>query len=387
MIQPLSIVDLLAILPFFRTFRLLRVLRVLRLLKLFRYSHRLSFFTSILEEQSYELVSLVIVGAVMWGVVALAFFAVERHANPDIETLWHAIYWAIITITTVGYGDITPVTPMGQVIAVLGTMTGMWVVVFMTSIIVSALTERIFNLREYRMERQIERMSDHFIVCGLDSLGRAVCRTLEAEHKPFVAIDSVPENVAIGLRERWKVLRGDVTEEETWERLGLQRARCVISSIVDESINVYIILIVKEQRPDCDIVACGGTRRSEKRLRRVGANRVIAPFEIGGTQMAYTAIRPTAVRFVDLALRREHNELEMEELLIPENSRFDNIQLKDSDIRYGFDIIVVGILHPEETKIHFNPGAATILHSGDLLICLGQADDMLRLRKALLTKK
>ncbi|MBF0188784.1 MAG: NAD-binding protein [Magnetococcales bacterium] len=385
MVQPMSLVDLVAILPVFRPFRLLRVLRVLRVLKLFRYSQRLSFFTGIIADRSYELMSLLMMAVVSWGMVAVAFFVVERGHNENVTTVWESVYWSIITITTVGYGDITPATTAGRVIAVLGTIFGMWVAVFMTSIIVAALTERIIYLREHRMERMIDRLDDHFIVCGLDALGRAVCRTLEEEQKQFVAIDTDLERVEMAQKSGWNALSGDITEEDVWEKLGLRRARAVISSVVDESVNVYIILMVREQRPDCFMVACGADDKSKKRLKRVGADRVITPFQVGGRQMALTALRPSAVQLFDMALKRDHVELEMEELEVPDGSCFDGLQLKDSDIRQGYDVIIVGIA-TRDGEMRFNPRANERLSAGDVLICLGHLDDLERLRNALLEK-
>ncbi|MBF0368030.1 MAG: NAD-binding protein [Magnetococcales bacterium] len=385
MAEPLSVVDLLAILPIFRMFRLLRILRILRLLKLFRYSRRLSFFSDILQERSYELMSLFTVAAVTWGMVAVAFYVAERGVNEKISTIWEAVYWAIITITTVGYGDITPATPTGQVIAVLGTLFGMWVIVFMTSIIVSALTERIFNLTEHRMERQIERFKDHIIVCGLDMLGRSVCRTLKDAGIQFVAVDINHELVDDAQREDWIAIHGDVTEEEVWSRLGIKRARSVISSLVDEAANVYIILMVREAQPDCFIVTCGGSSDSERRLKRVGADRVISPFQIGGAQMANTALRPTAIQFFDMAFKRDHVELDMEEVAIAKGSTYEGKPLKSVYARPEFnEVIIVGYMPTGPgSDILFNPKADTQLNAGDILVCLGHVDDLVRFRQAL----
>ena len=385
MVQPLAIVDLLAILPVFRIFRLFRVLRVLRVLKLFRYSRRLSFFGSIVKERSYEIFSLITVAIVVWGMVAVAFFVVERGVNPKITTIWEAVYWSIITITTVGYGDITPTTPTGQTIAVIGTLFGMWVVVFMTSIVVSALTERLVSLTEIRMESQIDRFSNHVIVVGLDSLGRAVCRTLAEEKKPFVGIDLDEKMVEMARKNGWIALQGDVTEDEDlWLRAGLRRAHGVICSVNTEVESVYIILLVRDIKPDCFIVACGATRSSEARLKRVGADRVISPAQIGGAQMANTVLRPSVIQFFDMTFKRDHEEVEMQEMHIPANSHLDGAKLERLYNRTEFDdVIVVGHIRNKTQNIHFNPKGDIDLHAGDILICFGHYDDLARFKSAL----
>ncbi|MBF0308023.1 MAG: NAD-binding protein [Magnetococcales bacterium] len=380
--RPMSVVDLLSILPLFGPFRLLRVLRVLRILKLFRYSRRLSFFTVILADRRQELISLSVVMVLVVSMVALAFYIAEHPFNESVHHFWQALYWSVITVTTVGYGDITPVTPLGQGVAMVGVIMGMSVPVFMTSILVTALTERILLLKEQRMERVIERLRGHIIVCGLDPLGWAVCQTLKLEGRKFACIDERQERVEAAMREGWAAIHGDVTQEEAWERLGLGRASCVISAIGDEATNVYLILIVREHRPDCFVVACGISPDSEKRLLKVGANRVISPFRTGGAQMAYTALRPKALHFLDLVLKRDLVELEMEELIIPPGSVMAGKPLSESNLRRDFDIIVVGIV-PADGELIFNPKADTLLNTGDCLICLGHQDDLDRLMSML----
>ncbi|MBF0455973.1 MAG: NAD-binding protein [Magnetococcales bacterium] len=385
MVQPLAIVDLLAILPVFRIFRLFRVLRVLRVLKLFRYSRRLSFFGSIVRERSYEIFSLITVAVVVWGMVAVAFFVVERGINPKITTIWEAVYWSIITITTVGYGDITPATPTGQTIAVIGTLFGMWVVVFMTSIVVSALTERLVSLTEIRMESQIDRLQDHVIVVGLEALGRAVCRTLAEEKKPFVGIDLDENKVDQARKKGWITLQGNVTEDEDlWLRAGLHRAQGVIISTENEVESVYIILLVRDIRPDCFIVACGVSATSETRLMRVGANRVISPSQIGGAQMANTVLRPSVIQFFDMAFKSDNDEVEMQEMPIPQDSRLDGAKLEALYSCTEFDdVIVAGYMASQTQDIRFNPKGDVLLHAGDVLICFGHLDDLARFRNAL----
>ncbi|MBF0181498.1 MAG: NAD-binding protein [Magnetococcales bacterium] len=378
MMHPLSLIDLLAILPAFRFFRILRVLQIL---KFFRYSRRIAFVSGILGERSNEMISLLLAGLVVWGTVAIAFFLAEHGLNDRVDNFGAAVYWAIITITTVGYGDIAPITEMGRAIASVGVLVGMSVTVLATSLVVSVFTNRLFNLKEFHMERQIERLRNHYIVCGLEALGQVACQSLLNEKKGFVAIDIDQQRVERAMRHGWLAIQGDVNDQETWQRAGLTRASGVIVAILNEATNVYAILMVRELNPKCFLVACGGQANSEQRLMRVGADRVILPFQNADQQMAQTALRPSALQFLRLALDQTHAALDMEEIPIRSGSIFDGVTLRDSDLRHGYDTIVVGVIS-EGRGMTFNPQASHTLKAGDVIICLGHKDNMERLKRA-----
>lgn len=233
------------------------------------------------------------------------------------------------------------------------------------------------------MDWDERQFNNHIIVCGLGALGESVCLSLVAEKRLFVCMDMDAMRVQSAVEKGWIAIQGDVTEPDIWQKVGLPRAHSVISTLVDESDNVYVILMVREQHPDCFIVTCGATRDSEGRLKRVGANRVISPFLIGGAQMAHTALRPTAIQFIDLAFKRDHVDLEMDELTVPEDSSVLNSPLSELYSQQELaDVIVVGFV-TKGGKVRFNPKGDTLLSAGDQLICLGNEDDLERFRNAL----
>lgn len=378
MIKPLSIIDLLAVLPMFRAFRLLRVLH---LLKIFRYSRRISFFSDILGERRYEMVSLLYMGVIVWGMVAVAFFIVEHNVNEKVNTLGSAVYWSIITITTVGYGDITPVTELGRLIAAVGVLIGMAVTVMLTSLIVSVFTNRIFNLKEYHMEQKIAQLQNHFIVCGLNALGQFTCECLITEKKKFIAIDHDQKLVDLAMEKGWIAICGDVNDNKTWERARLLSASGVVSAILNEAVNVYIIIMVREINPKCLLVACGNQQHSEQRLLRIGADRVVSPYQNAGQHLAQTAIRPNALHFLNLALNQGYADLVVEEVSIAPGSIFDFCLLRDSKLREDYNTFAVGVLS-QGVKMITTPPSDYRLIAGDVLICLGHKDDQERLKLA-----
>ncbi len=233
------------------------------------------------------------------------------------------------------------------------------------------------------MDAALNHLNQHIIVCGLSVLGEAVCTALVEEQKAFVAVDQDETRVEKARERGWNAIAGNVTEPDIWQEVALVRAHSVISTLIDESANVYVILRVREQRPDCFIVSCGSSRASEGRLKRVGANRVVSPFIMGGAQMAHTALRPAAIQFFDMAFKRDHVELEMDELTVPADSSILESPLQELyDIPELGDVIVVGYISRGK-EIEFNPKGETICHAGDILICLGHIDDLAQFRNAL----
>ncbi|MBF0462363.1 MAG: NAD-binding protein [Magnetococcales bacterium] len=389
--QPMAIIDLIACLPFFPVFRNIALLRVLCILKLFRYSRQLSMVKTVLKGHAREFTAVLMIAAILWSLVAIAFYVVERGDNPRIQSLWDAYYWMVITVATLGYGDIVPHTTMGQAVAMVGVVVGITISTFMSLILITALTELLLYLRENRMEHQIALLSDYYIVCGLSDVGRAVCSNLSAEKKWFVGVDQRADRVEAAIREGWLATQGTLQDELIWKRLNLAKAKGVIIAVNDEATNISVVLIVRDLAPHCTIVACSATPSAEKRLLKLGATRVVSPTQIGGLQLTHSALRPTALHFLDLVMKTDYSELEMEELLLPHHSQYENMSLMDSRIHSEYDVIVVGILPhhdpmstlPQHDKMIFNPRADTILRPGDTLVCLGHEDDMQRLRETI----
>ncbi|MEO5353860.1 MAG: NAD-binding protein [Magnetococcus sp. XQGC-1] len=380
--QPLAIIDLIATFPLLPVFGNDALLHVLCILKLFRYSRQIYLLKAVLKGHFRELTSVLMVAAILWSLVAIAFYVVERSDNPRIHTLWDAFYWMVITVASLGYGDIVPHTTLGQAVAMVGVIAGITITTFISLILITALTELLLSLRENHMERRIEQISDYYIVCGLSDMGRAVCSNLSAEKKPFVGIDQRADRVESAVRNGWLAIHGPLQEESTWHRLHLNRAKAVIIAVNDEVTNISVVLIVRDLAPHCTIVACAATPSAEKRLLKLGATRVVSPNQIGGLQLTHSALRPTAIHFMDLVMKTDYSELEMEELPLPALSPLENSSLHDSRIRSDYNVIVLGIL-PQHDKMIFNPRADVIIRPGDTLVCLGHADDMQRLRETI----
>ncbi|HNE01452.1 MAG TPA: ion channel, partial [Plasticicumulans sp.] len=188
--QPMAIIDLLAILPSYRPLRTLRFFLLFRVFKLFRYTRSINEFARVLAEKRFEFYTLAtFIGFVVFA-SATAIYILEAHVETShVNTLYDAVYWAVITIFTVGYGDIVPKTPEGRLVAIVLVVIGVAVISFSTSIVVNAFSEKMQTMRDRRLYADTEKLHDYVIVCGYGRVGEVVVDRLVATGTPFVIID------------------------------------------------------------------------------------------------------------------------------------------------------------------------------------------------------
>jgi voltage-gated potassium channel len=178
--------------------------------------------------------------------------------------------------------------------------------------------------------------------------------------------------------ENYPYLRGNATEDETLLKAGIKRAKGLIAVVTSDTENVYITLTARGLNPDLYILARSGEPGSELKLQRAGANKVVSPYHIGGSRMAQAILRPNVVDFIEIATGREHYDLQMEEIFIPERSPFVGKNLLDSGFRRETGVIIVGIKKMSGEMV-FNPGSDSLIEAGDTLIVLGQPSAITKL--------
>ena len=220
------------------------------------------------------------------------------------------------------------------------------------------------------MEKKIDSLQGHYIICGFGRIGQLICKEFAAKPIPFLVIEKHPEAHDKLHNEEYLHLRGDATEDETLLRAGIKRAKGLISVVTSDTENVYITLTARGLNPDLYILARSGEEGSEIKLRRAGANKVISPYVIGGGRMAQAILRPNVVDFIEIATGREHLELQMEEIMIPNHSAFVGENLISSGFRKETGTIIVGI-KKGNGKMVFNPDSHSKIEAADTLIVLG----------------
>ena len=289
------------------------------------------------------------------------------------------LYMAVITLSTVGYQEVRPLSQSGRIFTMILIFSGLgfmfYVVGVMAQVIVDGQLQDILGRR--RLQKTIEKLKDHYIICGFGRIGEVIARELSCNHIPIVVIDSRPQHVQILDKLGYPYLIGNAIQEEILLAAGLTRAQGLVATVTSDADNVYIVLTARSLNPNLKIVARAGEAGSEQKLRRAGANIVISPYELGGQRMAQTIIRPTVVDFMDVALG-EGFELSLEEIAVSANSELVGVSLKDSGIRQRLDLIIVAIKRIDGTML-FNPQPETAILAGDTLIALGSKANLDRL--------
>ena len=302
--------------------------------------------------------------------------------------LLDALYMTVITISTVGFGEVRALSDQGHLFVVILIICGLSVMTYTLGSIAKFAIEGHFGqiLGRRRMQHEISGLKDHYVVCGHGRMGQILCQELREEKVPFVVIEGDDEE-ALALRELgYLVVKGDATQDEILESAGVARARGLVAVVSSDVDNLYITLSARERtrevNPNLYILARASEPHAITKLKRVGANRVISPYQIGGMRIVQALLRPNAFDFVEVVTQSSGLDLMIEELQVGRYSDLVAISLKDSGIRQRYDMIIIGVKKPSGEMI-FNPGPEHVIEAGDVMIVLGGKEQTAGLRGVL----
>ncbi len=372
--SPSAIIDLIAILPSYRQIRILRVLVLFRAFKMLRYTKSLTGFLYILKNKKVELITLLTLSAFFIFIAGIMLYVFEgADGNPAIHSLFDAFYWALVTISTVGYGDITPHTPEGRAVSMIIIMTGIGLISFVTSVIVSSFSERLNLLREDRVVQEIGKKREITVLCGFGLLGRLVAQDLAREGVEFVVLD-IDENAASKAQAMgYRSICADATRSAVFERLGINnRISHVLALTSDDEQNAFISVNVKSLNRKVVVTARCSDEQIAEKLRFAGVDKVIIPEEIAGMMGAVYAGEPAAFE-VALSIIEHKERTHVDEARIQPGSKLEGKTIRE----VGFEklrLILLGVFRnygKENEAFIFNPPDDFVLESGDDLVCIG----------------
>lgn len=287
-----------------------------------------------------------------------------------------AFYMVVITLSTVGFQEVYQLSEVGRIFTSFLIMGGVGGFVYIAGAFAQVLIDGRLQIMwgKHRMMKDINKLRNHFIVCGHGRIGSIVVQEMLNEGHNVVVIEQDPELIDRMEQEGILCIDGDATSDEVLLSAGLLHAKSLVSALTSEAANVYVTLTARQLNPKINIIARAGDKSHISRLELAGANRVVLPHFIGGLRMAQNVLRPTVTNFVELAMRGGI-DLQMEELEISPQSELCGLDLIQSQIRPRFNLIIIGIKKGSGDMV-FNPGPKEVINADDTLLAVGSRQNL-----------
>jgi voltage-gated potassium channel len=294
--------------------------------------------------------------------------------------LFDALYMTVITISTVGFSEIRPLSVYGRIITMCVISTGITIGAYtigtMLRMFIEGELKKSFERK--KMETQIAKLRDHYIICGFGRIGALICKELQSYNTKMVIIEKDPHVIEQLEHSDFLYLDMDATSEETLIAAGIMNAKGLVTAVTSDADNVFIILTAKGLRPDLFVLSRSSDVKNEGKLIRAGASRVVSPYLIGGRRMAQMLIKPTVTDFIDIAMMNNNLDLLMEEVRIRPTSELAGKNIVESKLRQDYGVIIVAI-KKKVGQMVFNPTPSEKLEVDDILVVLGKKEDMGRM--------
>ena len=291
-----------------------------------------------------------------------------------------ALYMTVITISTVGFKEVNQVGAAGRVFTIILVFSGVGFTLYVAAAIVQFMVEgriRIIMGRR-RLDKKIERLKNHYIICGYGRIGRVLCRHLRRANIDVAVVEKDPELIPVMDADGVLYIAGDAADENNLMKAGIERAKAVVAALATDTDNVFLVLTARQLAPELLIMARSSQDTAKIKLLAAGADFVESPYEMGAVSMAHRIIRPTVTSFLNLAFAHKRRDIQMEEIPVSPSSEMANVQLKDSGIRQKYNLIIIAIMKPDGNML-FNPSFEAVITPNDTVIAVGEADNLQQL--------
>jgi voltage-gated potassium channel len=308
----------------------------------------------------------------------LGFIWIEHYPPFD------AFYMTLITITTVGYAELHPLSFYGRIFNSFVIFFGVTILLLavggMTQVIIELELTQYFGKR--RTRKMIDKLHDHIIVCGFGRVGRGAARELQRAGVPFLIVDKSEDRVEWAIRDGMLGVLADATDDETLQQAGILRAKGLIATLQSDADNLFVILSAKALKPTLLVSARIASEQSEKKLRLAGADYVYAPYDMTGNRMAQVMLKPHVFQFIDFTTKGMGLDVGIEQFSVPASSELSSKSLIETKIRKELGVIVLAIRR-SDGQMHFNPPAEAEIQAGDYLIVMGEFANLRKLEQVL----
>jgi len=288
-------------------------------------------------------------------------------------TWLESLYMTVITLSTVGFQEVRPLSATGRIFTIALLVGGVGVV-FYTAVavaekVVAGEFQQFFGRR--RMAKKIDSLSEHYLVCGFGRIGEVISRELASKPVPFVVIEQELGRVRKAEEADYFVLQGDAADEKVLVACGVAKGKGLFAALPTDADNVFVTLTAKELNSSLFVVARAESEQTAARLKRAGADAVISPYSMGGHRMAQAVLRPAVVEIIELATHQDSLELQLEEVVVARDSPYDGVTLRLAGFGDPAEVMVVAIKRPSG-KMIFHPSIEEKIEAGDRLVVLGE---------------
>lgn len=324
-------------------------------------------------------VALAFLGAVVLG-GTVGYMTVEGWGFID------SLYMTILTLSTVGYGEVYPLSTAGKLLSIVIIITGVGSAAYAVGTAGKIMLEdRIRAVLGRRFMKSIQKINDHYIICGFGRMGGVICQEMVERGRPFVVVDNHQDVTEDLERLGYLYVKGDATRDEVLQEAGIQRARGIVTVVTNDSENVFIVLTARGLNPKLYIVTRAASEESVQKLIRAGANKVVSPYDLGGSRIAQAVLSPTVLDFIESIVDDKTMDLHLEEVLVAAESSLAGVDLVHSNLRRDLNIIILAIKEITGRMV-FNPSFQQEISAGSTLVVLGHRPDLDKLRGIALGK-
>jgi len=371
MLTPEAIIDLLAIFPAYRPLRVLRLFVLFRVLKLLRYSKNIKQFIEVLSNKKFELLTLLLLLIFVDITAGIALYVLEEQINPNINSLFDALYWSLVTISTVGYGDISPVTHEGRVISMLIIVSGIAMISFATSVIVSAFSEKLNELKENRIIEQINKNKKFLIICGYGQLAKMFLRQERSIEHNYIILEKDQEKVDHAISDGYDAIKADASRHETLSKFAVNHAEVTVLCLTNSDIeNIYITLNAKIVNPTMQVIARANNSNLYKKFIRAGADHILMPNNVANT-MLLSAISQPVMHKAIYAILTGKNIVHIDEIILYEHNSLIGKKVSDIDFK-AIKLLLIGIQRGKNTPFILNPSSSEVFQENDIVLMMGR---------------
>ena len=372
LLTPAALIDLLAILPAYRPLRVLRIFVLFRVFKLLRYTKSIHQFVEVLATKKFELFTLLFLLLFIVFTSGIAIYVFEEKNNPQISSLFDGLYWALITISTVGYGDISPITMAGRIVSMFVIISGIAMISFVTSVIVSSFSEKLSELKENRLVEEINKTDKFIVLCGYGQMTRMFLKNYVQElGNNYIIIEKDKERVEEAFKEGYRAIHEDASRHDVISKFNIEYSDITLFALTGSDVaNVYIILNAKSLSKKIRVITRASDESIANKCKLAGADHIVRPNIIANKMLLTAITQPVMYQAIYAILTGKHLA-QLDEVMLVKYQKLVGLKIEDIDFKQ-YKLLFIGIQRGLKGEFVFNPDKRRVFNEKDILLLMGR---------------